>query len=41
VFVSHDGRIASHPGVAEFGIEPLVRLALRDGVDAPLTTSAA
>jgi thiol-disulfide isomerase/thioredoxin len=41
VFVSHDGRIASHPGVAEFGIEPLVRLALRDGVDAPLTRSAA
>jgi uncharacterized membrane protein YphA (DoxX/SURF4 family)/thiol-disulfide isomerase/thioredoxin len=37
VFVAHDGTIASRPGVSEFGIEPLVRLALRDGVDAPLT----
>jgi uncharacterized membrane protein YphA (DoxX/SURF4 family)/thiol-disulfide isomerase/thioredoxin len=41
VFISHDGKIASHPGVSEFAIEPLVRLALRDGVDAPLTSSAA
>jgi thiol-disulfide isomerase/thioredoxin len=40
VFVSHDGKIASHPAVSEFGIEPLVRLALRDGVGAPREGSA-
>jgi uncharacterized membrane protein YphA (DoxX/SURF4 family)/thiol-disulfide isomerase/thioredoxin len=39
VFVSHDGKIASHPGVTEYGIEPLVRLALRDGVGAAMESS--
>ena len=41
VFVSDDGKIASHPGVSEFGIEPLVRLALRDGVGTPMESSPA
>lgn len=41
VFVSRDGKIASHPGMSEFGIEPLVRLALRDGVTASMEGSAA
>jgi uncharacterized membrane protein YphA (DoxX/SURF4 family)/thiol-disulfide isomerase/thioredoxin len=41
VFVSVDGKIASHPGITEFGIEPLVRLALRDGIGASIESSAA
>lgn len=35
VFVTPDGKIASNPGEMEQGIEPLVRLALRDGVRVP------
>jgi thiol-disulfide isomerase/thioredoxin/uncharacterized membrane protein YphA (DoxX/SURF4 family) len=41
VFVSRDGTIASHPAVTEFGIEPLVRLALRDGVSPSMEGSVA
>jgi uncharacterized membrane protein YphA (DoxX/SURF4 family)/thiol-disulfide isomerase/thioredoxin len=41
VFVSRDGKIASHPAVTEFGIEPLVRLALRDGVSPSMEGTAA
>jgi uncharacterized membrane protein YphA (DoxX/SURF4 family)/peroxiredoxin len=41
VFVSRDGKIASHRAETEFGIEPLVRLALRDGVGATMESSAA
>jgi thiol-disulfide isomerase/thioredoxin len=41
VFVSADGKIASHPGITEFGIEPLVRLALRDGLGVSIESSAA
>jgi thiol-disulfide isomerase/thioredoxin len=41
VFVSRDGKIASHPAVTEFGIEPLVRLALRDGVSPSMEGSVA
>jgi uncharacterized membrane protein YphA (DoxX/SURF4 family) len=40
-FVSRDGKIASHRAESEFAIEPLVRLALRDGTDAFLAGSAA
>jgi peroxiredoxin len=40
-FVSRDGKIASHRAESEFAIEPLVRLALRDGIDASLAGSAA
>lgn len=41
LFVSGSGKIASAPGESEFGIEPLVRLALRDGLGAALQDSAA
>jgi uncharacterized membrane protein YphA (DoxX/SURF4 family)/thiol-disulfide isomerase/thioredoxin len=41
VMVSRDGKIASLRAETEFGIEPLVRLALRDGVGGSLETSAA
>lgn len=41
VFVSADGKIASHPAVMESGIEPLLRLALRDGVGTAVETSVA
>jgi peroxiredoxin/uncharacterized membrane protein YphA (DoxX/SURF4 family) len=32
VFISREGKMASTVGESEFGIEPLVRLALRDGI---------
>jgi methylamine dehydrogenase accessory protein MauD len=32
VFISREGKVASTVGETEYGIEPLVRLALRDGV---------
>lgn len=35
VFITPEGKIASNPGEMEQGIEPLVRLALRDGVRVP------
>lgn len=41
VFVSRQGKVASALGEAENGIEPLVRLALRDGLGAPLEASPA
>lgn len=41
VFVSADGKIASNLGEAEFGIEPLIRLALRDDLGRPQETSVA
>jgi uncharacterized membrane protein YphA (DoxX/SURF4 family)/thiol-disulfide isomerase/thioredoxin len=41
VFVSREGKIASQRAESQFGIEPLLRLALRDGVDAPTESSAA
>jgi uncharacterized membrane protein YphA (DoxX/SURF4 family)/thiol-disulfide isomerase/thioredoxin len=41
VFIAHDGKIASHPGMSEFGIEPLVRLALRNGVSPSMESSTA
>ena len=41
VFVSSTGKIASAPGESEFGIEPLVRLALRTGVGTALEGSPA
>jgi peroxiredoxin/uncharacterized membrane protein YphA (DoxX/SURF4 family) len=41
LFVSRDGKIASTRAESEFGIEPLVRLALRDGVGASPASSAA
>jgi thiol-disulfide isomerase/thioredoxin len=41
VFVTAEGKIASNPGEAEAGIEPLVRLALRDGVGASMEGSVA
>jgi thiol-disulfide isomerase/thioredoxin len=41
VFISHEGRVASTVGETEFGIEPLVRLAIRDGVGAMLQEPAA
>jgi thiol-disulfide isomerase/thioredoxin len=40
VFVSREGKIASYRAESEFGIEPLVRLALRDGVGALRESSA-
>jgi uncharacterized membrane protein YphA (DoxX/SURF4 family)/thiol-disulfide isomerase/thioredoxin len=40
VFVSREGKIASQRAESQFGIEPLLRLALRDGVDAPTESSA-
>jgi thiol-disulfide isomerase/thioredoxin len=40
LFVSRDGKIASQRAESEFGIEPLVRLALRDGVAASLAGTA-
>lgn len=41
VFISREGKIASRPAVMEFGIEPLVRLALRDGVSPAMEGYAA
>jgi thiol-disulfide isomerase/thioredoxin len=41
LIVARDGKIASNRAETEFGIEPLVRLALRDGIGASLETSAA
>lgn len=41
LFVSQDGKIASQRVEAEAGIEPLVRLALRDGVGLSPASSAA
>jgi len=41
VFVSREGKVASTIGETEYGIEPLVRLALRDGVGVPMEGSAA
>ena len=36
VLVTADGRVASTPAETTFGIEPLVRVALRDGATAAL-----
>lgn len=41
VFISREGKIASHPAVMEPSIEPLVRLALRDGVSPSMEGVAA
>jgi thiol-disulfide isomerase/thioredoxin/uncharacterized membrane protein YphA (DoxX/SURF4 family) len=41
VFVSREGKIGSNLGETDVGIEPLVRLALRDGVGAPMEGSVA
>jgi thiol-disulfide isomerase/thioredoxin/uncharacterized membrane protein YphA (DoxX/SURF4 family) len=41
VFVSREGKVASNPGETEVGIEPLVRLALRDGVGTYMEGSVA
>jgi len=41
LFISQDGKIASSRAESESSIEPLVRLALRDGVGAPPASSAA
>lgn len=41
LFISRDGKIASRPAVMESGIEPLVRLALRDGVSPSMEGVAA
>jgi uncharacterized membrane protein YphA (DoxX/SURF4 family)/thiol-disulfide isomerase/thioredoxin len=41
VLVSAEGQIASALGESEFGIEPLLRLALRQSVEAPLEASTA
>lgn len=41
IFVSREGKVASTVGETEYGIEPLLRLALRDGVGAGMKGSAA
>jgi uncharacterized membrane protein YphA (DoxX/SURF4 family)/thiol-disulfide isomerase/thioredoxin len=41
VFISREGKVASTVGETEYGIEPLVRLALRDGVGPTMEPSAA
>jgi uncharacterized membrane protein YphA (DoxX/SURF4 family)/thiol-disulfide isomerase/thioredoxin len=41
IFISREGKIASNPAVTEFGIEPLVRLALRNGVSPTMEGSVA
>jgi uncharacterized membrane protein YphA (DoxX/SURF4 family)/peroxiredoxin len=41
VFVSPEGKIASNVGASEFGIEPLVRLMLREGDAASMAGSTA
>jgi uncharacterized membrane protein YphA (DoxX/SURF4 family)/thiol-disulfide isomerase/thioredoxin len=40
LFISRDGKIASTRAEGEFAIEPLVRLALRDGVSASMQSAA-
>jgi thiol-disulfide isomerase/thioredoxin len=40
LFISRDGKVASHQAGGEFEIEPLLRLALRDGVEAFLPATA-
>lgn len=41
MLIGQNGKIASNPGETAHGIEPLVRLALRQGVGSPLAGSAA
>jgi thiol-disulfide isomerase/thioredoxin/uncharacterized membrane protein YphA (DoxX/SURF4 family) len=41
IFISREGKVASTVGETEFGIEPLLRLALRDGVGAAMEGSPA
>jgi len=41
VIVTRDGTVASNPAETVFGIEPLLRMALRDGADAQLEDSVA
>ena len=41
IFVSREGKVASTVGETEFGIEPLLRLALRDGTGAVMEGSSA
>jgi methylamine dehydrogenase accessory protein MauD len=40
LFISRDGKVASRPAASQFEIEPLLRLALRDGVGPSLAGTA-